>query len=92
MPKKVKNGYRVDVLSVETETYETYSGGAVPLTLGMATSLATHLKRSKAGGRVVEMLSGRVIDEWERTYTPNPTPSRERVQALRDRLWNNSQK
>ncbi len=72
MPKKVKPvevlGYRVDVLSVETEAYEVYCGGKEYLTLAFATSLANHLKRSKAGGRVVEMPTERVVDEWKRAY------------------------
>jgi len=85
MPKATITGYRVEVLAVETEKYETFFGGNPPCTLDMATSMATHLKRSKAGGRIVEAATGVVIEEWPRTYTPEPPGAmRARVQAIRD--------
>lgn len=85
MPKKtVITGYRVDVLAVETEVYETFYGGLVPCTAAMALSMAEHLKRAKAGGRIVEIPSEKVIEVWSRAYTPEPNTVRERVQALRE--------
>ncbi len=82
--EKIRGGFRVDVQSTTTDEYESFSG-RLPVTRAMAGSLAEHLRRSRAGGRVVEVKTGEVIDEWERTYVPEPADAlRDRIQALRD--------
>lgn len=59
--------YRVDVLTT-LGTYTTYTskGGT---SLPMATSLADGLKRQHNGGRVVELPSGVIKDEWGTTVS-----------------------
>lgn len=57
--------YRVDVLTT-IGTYTPYTSKA-GVGLAFATSLADGLKRQKNGGRVVELPSGVVKDEWETT-------------------------
>jgi hypothetical protein len=82
--EKIRGGYRVDVQSTTTDEYESFSG-RLPVTRAMADSLAEHLRRSKAGGRVVEVRTGEVVDEWARAYAPeDPNALRDRIQAMRD--------
>jgi hypothetical protein len=57
--------YRVDVLTT-IGTYTTYTSER-GVGLPMATSLANGLKRQQNGGRIVELPSGKVIDEWNTT-------------------------
>jgi len=74
----------VDVQSTTTDGFESFSG-RLPVTRAMADSLAEHLRRSKAGGRVVEMRTGEIVDEWERAYVPEDANAlRDRIQAMRD--------
>jgi hypothetical protein len=59
--------YRVDVLtSIGTYTEYTSKKG---VGLAMATSLADGLKRQKNGGRIVELPSGIIKDEWDTTVS-----------------------
>jgi hypothetical protein len=57
--------YRVDVLTT-IGTYTPYTSKR-GVGLPMATSLADGLKRQKNGGRIVELPSGKLIDEWATT-------------------------
>lgn len=57
--------YRVDVLT-SIGSYSEYTSKR-GVGLPMATSLADGLKLQKNGGRIVELPSGRIIDEWETT-------------------------
>ena len=59
------SGFRVDLKSALTGKFMEYTSLKVPVTFQMACSLATHLKRSRTGGRIVEIPSGRVVEEWE---------------------------
>jgi hypothetical protein len=57
--------YRVDVLTT-SGTYTPYTSKR-GVSLPFATSLADGLKRQKNGGRVVQLPSGKLIDEWATT-------------------------
>lgn len=63
MKGTVPVSYRVDVKLALTGSFAEYTS-ARGTTLGMATSLALHLKRSGSAGRLVKMPSGEVLDEW----------------------------
>jgi hypothetical protein len=76
--------YRVDVI-VPTGGYVEYTSRR-GVAKGMATSLADHLKRNGAGGRMVELPSGEVLDEWARKAPASPDTERDKIQALRDAL------
>ena len=67
--KTIRTTYRVDVMLPHNEYAEYTSKAGVDL--GMATSLFNYLKWRTAGGRIVELPSGTVIDECERLYTPH---------------------
>jgi hypothetical protein len=54
--------YRVDFRLSTTGALVPYSADKVEL--GMALGLAEHLKRNHTGGRVVEVPSGKVIEDW----------------------------
>jgi hypothetical protein len=62
--KQTMTGCRVEVKSNETGGYIPYTSVKTPVTPAMATSLASHLKRSRAAGRVIEVPAERVVDEW----------------------------
>lgn len=65
-------GYRVDIKSNITGSYMEYTSLKIPVTLEMARSLAAHLKRgdgkNNTAGRIVEVPSGKVIEEWKAQY------------------------
>jgi hypothetical protein len=52
----------------------------------MAESLVAHLKRSsKTSGRLVEMPTGLILDEWKFPFKlVSPNATRDKVQALRE--------
>jgi hypothetical protein len=52
------------------DVYAEYTSRA-GVDLGMATALFNYLKWRTAGGRIVELPSGRVLDECKRTYIPH---------------------
>jgi hypothetical protein len=86
MKRKAKRrpvGYRVDVKSSATGCYVAYTSLRATLSLDTAMSLARHLKRSKAAGRVVRMPGNRVL---LRAKKGNPNVVRDRVQALREKF------
>lgn len=78
--------YRVELV-ISTGSYFPYSGKE-GIELSMATSLATGLKRQQSAGRVVELPSGKVVDEWDNRETKTSPSStvRDRVQALREKF------
>ena len=59
----VRTTYRVDVLTTigKYAEYTSKRGVGRP----MANSLASGLKMNKTGGRIVELPSGVVVDEWD---------------------------
>ena len=64
----VNQMYRVDVLLPHNAYVEYTSRKGVALEL--ATALGNYLKWRKAGGRIVDLFTGYVLDEWPRLYTP----------------------
>jgi hypothetical protein len=83
--KQVYISYRVDIL-LPTQGYAEYTSRR-GVALAMAESLAAHLKRNQTGGRVVEIPSGLVLDEWPPTGTPQAiNATRDRVQELREQF------
>jgi len=92
MKRKAKRrpvGHRVDVKSSATGCYVAYTSLRATLSLDTAMSLARHLKRSKAAGRVVRMPGNRVLLRWGRkgrAKKGNPNVVRDRVQALREKF------
>jgi hypothetical protein len=72
--------YRVDVLT-PLEAYIPYTTMR-GVDRAFANSLAEHLRRHGAGGRIV--CSGGIVDEWPRTYAPAIDETRNRVQQLRE--------
>lgn len=76
--------FRVDIM-LPTGKYGEYTSRR-GVGLPMATSLADHLKRNQTGGRIVELPSGIVKDEWaHRTEEKPATAVRDAIQALRDK-------
>lgn len=65
----IRTTYRVDVM-LPHDVYAEYTSRA-GTDLGMATALFNYLKWRKAGGRIVELPSGEVIDECVREYIPH---------------------
>ena len=65
--KQLVQGYRVDIWIKETKSYAPYTGPKRPVTFAMAYAYRNYLKRGHAGGRVVEVPSQKVIEEWEAT-------------------------
>lgn len=68
----IRTTYRVDVLTT-IGTYTPYTKKTGVDRLAFATSLADGLKRQKNGGRVVELPSGAVLDEWGTDVTVSST-------------------
>lgn len=63
MPRAPKpTTYRVDLI-ISTGSYAPYTSGK-GTSRGMADSLASGLKRQETGGRIVELPSGTVLDQW----------------------------
>jgi hypothetical protein len=57
-------GYRVDIRLVDAGgVLAPYSANRIDF--DMAEALAAHLKRNNSAGRIVEVPSGNVIEEWE---------------------------
>ena len=81
--KQPVTSYRVDLI-ISTGGYAAYTSPH-GIDLPMAQSLASGLKRQSTGGRIVELPSGKVIDEWSfDTVQKSPNAVRDAVQALRD--------
>jgi hypothetical protein len=81
---KKPTSYRVDQ-TLPTGGYGTYTS---PHGVGfsMAESLAAHLKKHGTGGRIVELPSGNVIEEWAQTgERKSPSAARDAIQALREK-------
>lgn len=57
-------GYRVDILMNETQTYAEYTALKKPVEREFADSLVRYLKRQSSPGRLVEIPSQKVIEEW----------------------------
>jgi hypothetical protein len=73
MPKRrkdevVRTTYRVDLM-LAIGSYAEYTSKK-GTSLAMATSLANGLKRNNTGGRIVELPSNTVIDEWTGSNDP----------------------
>jgi hypothetical protein len=66
---QIRVSYRVDVM-LPHNVYAEYTGRD-GVDLWYATALFNYLKWRKAGGRIVELPSGRVIDECKREYIPH---------------------
>lgn len=80
--KVIRTTYRVDVM-LPHDVYAEYTSKA-GVDLGMATALFNYLKWRKAGGRIVEQPSGRVIDECKREYIPHTCEDfRDAIAALK---------
>ena len=62
MKKPVVTTYRVDLI-ISTGSYASYTSGK-GTSLGMAQSLASGLKRQETGGRIVELPSGTILEQW----------------------------
>jgi len=76
--------YRVDLVSASTGGYIGYTSPK-GTSLGMAQSLAEGLKRQGTGGRIVELPSGTVTEEWGFDAPLKSQNVRDAVQALRDK-------
>jgi hypothetical protein len=73
---------RVDVLLPHGVYAEYTSKKGVDSAL--AASLGAYLRLRKAGGRIVDVASGKVLEEWERLYVPQPALAvRDAVDSLR---------
>ncbi|MHB8503154.1 MAG: hypothetical protein ACYDHE_19705 [Candidatus Acidiferrales bacterium] len=75
MPKKPDvKGYQVQMKVESTGTYVGYTSAKRPLTREMAQSLADHLKRGNekgnTGGRIIDLATGEVVEEWNATIHP----------------------
>jgi hypothetical protein len=82
--KPVRTTYRVDLV-ISTGSYAPYTSRK-GTDLGMAKSLAENLKRQSTGGRIVELPSGTVVEEWSfGTVQKSPNAVRDAIQALRDK-------
>jgi hypothetical protein len=76
--------YRVDLV-ISTGGYAPYTSRE-GTDLGMARSLAAGIKKQSTGGRIVELPSGVVLEEWSfDTVQKSPNALRDAVQALRDK-------
>jgi hypothetical protein len=81
---KEATAYRVDLV-ISTGGYAPYTSRE-GTDLGMAQSLAAGLKRQSTAGRIVELPSGAVVEEWGSDLLPkSPNAVRDAVQALRDK-------
>ena len=67
--KTIRTSYRVNVM-LPHDAYAEYTSQK-GVDLGMAKSLFNYLKWRKAGGRIVQLPSGIVIDECKREYVPH---------------------
>jgi len=57
--------YRVEILLSLTGTYASYTSLKIPVSFDMAKSLSQYLKRQKSAGRIVEVSSGKVVEQWD---------------------------
>ncbi len=65
MTKRPRTGFQVQVLVNETGLYTAYSSQKRPESWEMAESLAAWLKKSGAGGRIVDLSNGGTVDQWD---------------------------
>ena len=82
--KVTKVTYRVDQI-LPTGAYGSYTSKH-GVARAFADSLAGHLKRNGTGGRLVELPSGAVVEEWEHKNALKPDANRDAIQALRDKF------
>jgi hypothetical protein len=79
--------YRIEVQSTVTGNYDEYTSRKIPVDENMMRSLVAHLKRSGAGGRIVDTNSRLVVETWPRTYVPEELDAtRIRIQLLREKI------
>ena len=71
--RKKPSGFRVDIQlvfktrdGVSISSFVEYTSRKIPVTREMAQSLAEHLKRGQAAGRIVQVPEEIVVEEWER--------------------------
>lgn len=63
--KAKESGYQVLMLIRETGLYAAYTSKKRPLDLGMAHAYRAALERQGQAGRVIELPSGKVTEEWD---------------------------
>ena len=56
--------YRIEILMRLTQSYAPYTSLKTPVNFEMAESLARYLKRQGSAGRIMEVSSGKIIEEW----------------------------
>ena len=82
--KNIRLAYLIEVRSTLTGHFVPYTPSR-GIEFDMAESLVAHLKRSsKTSGRLVEMPTGLILDEWKFPFKlVSPNATRDKVQALR---------
>jgi len=82
----IRTSYRVDVM-LPHDVYAEYTSRK-GVDRGLATALFNYLKWRKAGGRIVEIPSGVVIDECKREYIPSDLFAfRDQMAALKSKFF-----
>jgi hypothetical protein len=61
----VKRGFEVQIKLLDTDRqgFHQYSGQGI--TREMTDSLATWLKKSHSAGRILDLSTGKIVEEWE---------------------------
>lgn len=62
--KKQVEGYQVLFFVKLTGKWAPYTSAKRPLDLGMARAYRAHLERSTTAGKIVDLATGNVIEEW----------------------------
>ena len=62
--KTQTQGYQVLFLITDLGKYEAYTSRKRPLDLGMARAYRAHLERSGTSGRIVDLETKEVVEEW----------------------------
>lgn len=63
-PELKGSGFRVDLYQQQYGFYMEYTHRTKPVTREMAEGLAEGLKRQGAGGRILALPSGEIVEEW----------------------------
>lgn len=66
MPKRSQvEGYQVMFMLKVTGHWAPYTSAKRPLDLAMARAYRAHLERSRTAGQILDLATGRVVEEWE---------------------------
>lgn len=64
MPKKLE-GYQVKFLVKLTGVLAPYTSAKRPLDLEMAHAYRSHLERSLTSGQIIDLSTGKIVEEWK---------------------------